>query len=266
MTVRTLLLNILIAPLIAIHCMLAVMSAASGDVYAQAGAEIIYFGARDDYALLGLGQGLEDSNEINQQFRLNVLTPDNFRPLKNPAPEAIFAAVDAESIRLLSYFNPDIPIFNLAEENPLLRELCLPNVFHIIPSAALRAQALQIREEKNPGDKDVEALAWHGNYGYGKAGDLNALFLRKRKAKMVEQAWAGWIAARIFSDAKAKLTSAGKRNIVAFIRHQTEIDGYKRSLVSFHSSGELRQDLLIVSDEQVLAEFSELDAYVDCPR
>ena len=250
----------------AARCLLAVVLATSGYAYAQEGAEIIYFGSRDEYALLGVGQGLEDSNGSNQQFRLKVLTPDNFRPFKDPAPEAIFAAVDAESIRLLSFFNPDVPIFNLAEDSQLLRELCLPNVFHIIPSAALRAQAMQSWRENNSGAEDVEALAWHGNYDLGKAGDLNALFLRKRKAKMVEQAWAGWIAARIFSDTKAKLPSAGRRNFVAFIRHQTEIDGYKRSPVSFHSSGELRQDLLIVSDEQVVSEFSDTGGYVDCPR
>ena len=250
----------------AVRCLLAVVLATSGYAYAQEGAEIIYFGSRDEYALLGVGQGLEDSNGSNQQFRLKVLTPDNFRPFKDPEPEAIFAAVDAESIRLLSFFNPDVPIFNLAEDSQLLRELCLPNVFHIIPSAALRAQAMQIWKEKNPDNEAGEALAWHGNYGRGKAGDLNALFLRKRKAKMVEQGWAGWIAARIFSDAKAKLTSAGRRNLVAFIQHQTEIDGYKRSLVSFHSSGELRQDLLIISGEDVVSEVSDTGGYVDCPR
>lgn len=249
----------------AARCLLAVVLATSAYAYAQEGAEIIYFGSRDEYALLGLGQGLEDSNGSSQQFRLMVMA-ENFRPFKDPVPEAIFAAVDAESIRLLSYFNPDVPIFNLADESPMLRGLCLANVFHIIPSATLRAQALQTWKEKNPDAGDGEALAWHGNYRRGKAGDLNALFLRKRKAKMVEQAWAGWIAARIFADAKAKLTSAGKRNIVAFIRHQTEIDGYKRSLVSFHSGGELRQDLLIVSDDQVVSEFSDTGGYVDCPR
>ena len=243
-----------------------IILAATGHAYAQEGAEIIYFGARDDYALLGLGQGLEDSNRDKRQYRLNVLTPDNFRPFKEPVPEAIFAAVDAESIRLLSYFNPDVPIFNLAEDSPMLRGLCLANVFHISPSATLRAQALQTWKEKNPDAGDGEALAWHGNYRRGKAGDLNELFLRKRKVKMVEQAWAGWIAARIFADAKAKLTSAGRRNFVAFIRHETEVDGYKRSLVAFNSGGELRQDLLIVSDEQVVSESSDAGGYVDCPR
>ena len=262
MTVRTQLLNLLSA----VRCLLLVILATSGYAYSQEGAEIIYFGARDDYALLGVGQGLEDSNGTNQEYRLKVLTPDNFRPFKNPAPEAIFAAVDAESIRLLSYFNPDVPIFNLAEDSLLLRELCLANVFHIVPSTALRAQALQVWKEKNPDNEAGEALAWHSNYDRGKAGDLNALFPRKRKVKMVEQAWAGWIAARIFTDANAKLTSAGRRNFVAFIRHETEIDGYKRSLVAFHSSGELRQDLLIVSDEQVVSEFSDTGGYVDCPR
>ena len=262
MTVRILSLNLRGA----VRCLLAVILATTGYAYAQEGAEIFYFGARDDYALLGVGQGLEDSDGSNQQFRLKVLTPDNFRPFKDPVPEAIFAAVDAESIRLLSYFNPDVPIFNLAEENPLLRELCLPNVFHIVPSAALRAQALQVWKEKNPDNEAHEALAWHGNYDRGKAADLNALFLRKRKVEMVEQAWAGWIAARIFTAAKAKLTSAGRRNFVAFIQHEMEIDGYKRSLVAFHSSGELRQDLLIVSDEQVVSEFSDTGGYVDCPR
>lgn len=249
----------------AARCLLAVVLATSAYAYAQEGAEIIYFGSRDEYALLGLGQGLEDSNGSSQQFRLMVMA-ENFRPFKDPVPEAIFAAVDAESIRLLSYFNPDVPIFNLADESPMLRGLCLANVFHIIPSATLRAQALQTWKEKNPDAGDGEALAWHGNYRRGKAGDLNELFLRKRKVKMVEQAWAGWIAARIFADAKANLTSAGRRNFVAFIRHETEIDGYKRSLVAFNSGGELRQDLLIVSDEQVVSEFSDTGGYVDCQR
>ncbi|MGH8625932.1 MAG: hypothetical protein ACREYC_11895 [Gammaproteobacteria bacterium] len=96
---------------------------------------VAYFGDKKSSAFLGVQQGLAEAN-IQGQFlgrRHKLVWLESSEKL--PAPiSAVLVASDAKSLRELSERNPTLPVFNLTMENDELREACLPNVFHIIPS------------------------------------------------------------------------------------------------------------------------------------
>ena len=212
--------------------------------------EVLYFGTKDDTAFIGMGQGLEDSAELHEglSFRLKIES-ESFRPFNDPKPAVIFAAVDSESIKLLSTLNPDIPIFNLIDDSSLIRNLCLPNVFHIIPGETMRADAIQQWQEKYT-NESLQALAWHSKYKLGSAAKLNQKFKDKRGIALTEQGWAGWVAARIFVDGFVKSKHRIGRSLVDFIAAETNFDAHKVVNVSFRSDKQLRQAMLIIDDDK----------------
>lgn len=225
--------------------------------YAKENIEILYFGFSNDTAFLGLGQGLEDSSNINKElgFRLKIES-ENFRPYSDPKPEAIFVAMGSESIRLLSILNPDIPIFNLIDDSTDVRALCLPNVFHIIPSEEMRRLTLMTVGDEKSRDDSLEALAWHSDYNIDTAAVLNSTFEQKRTMQLTEQAWSGWVAARIFSEA---YTNKAQGNIIDYLKKGMAFDGHKSIVMRFQSDGQLRQSLLLIHNDKVIREVPQSD-------
>jgi len=213
--------------------------------------ELVYFGSNDDVALLGVGQGLEDATRglglEGFRFNLRVVGNDHFKPFVDPVPSAILAAVDAESLRILAELNPELPIFNLADENDRLRDLCVPNLLHILPSARMRADAVGAWRSTHPEDRDtsVEVRAWDGDMAEPPGSLLNERFLAKRGMVMSEQAWTGWAAANLLVAAIAETNETRPALLVPHIRGFVRVDGLKGSMVSFRDDGQLRQTLFV---------------------
>ncbi len=216
--------------------------------------EILYFGTKEDTAFIGVGQGLEDGSIENQGISFRVkIESENYRPYKDLIPKVIFAATGSESIRLLSSLNPDIPIFNLIDDSVMIRELCLPNVFHIIPGEDMRYHAEKEWQTKYP-EATLQAMAWHPDFNIGNASILNQKFLDKRKMTLTEQGWSGWAAAKIFIESLLALSKKQDMNLITYLKRNVFFNVYKGAPVSFRPDGQLRQTLLIIEDGRLKGE------------
>ena len=221
--------------------------------------EILYFGTKEDTAFIGVGQGLEDGSNIHPgvSFRI-MIEAENYRPYNDPKPKAIFVAAGSESIRLISSLNPDIPIFNLIDDTVMIRELCLKNVFHIIPDNAMRFDAEQQWQAKYQ-EATVEVVAWHPDFNIGNASKLNQKFLEKRNVTLTEQGWSGWAAAKIFVESMVAVSKKKEMDLITYLKRNVHFDVNKGVPVSFRADGQLRQTLLIIEDSFLKSEVPAKD-------
>jgi hypothetical protein len=103
----------------------------------------------------------------------------------------LFVAADTEDLKRLAAAHSDIPIFNLTLGDNALREWCLPNVFHVIPSQRMKENAIDQWQRQHPG-MEVTARAWHPEFTKYAATQLNIRFKRTHGRPMDDHAWAGW--------------------------------------------------------------------------
>ena len=211
--------------------------------------EVVYVGYKQDVALLGLGQGFEDAAGSGLQIKLKIES-ENFRPIRDPKPAAIFVAMEAEAVRIISLLNPDVPIFNLVDDSAFVRNMCLNNLVHILPGDNIRQQALsnsQLTTSATTGDLAVKA--WHPHFEKGEAKSLNARFAQKRSITMSEQAWSGWLAATAFVN--SYLTNPSLSGIVRIesMKNKQLLSGYWLRGPFVRSDGQVIQPLFVVSSE-----------------
>jgi len=110
------------------------------------------------------------------------------------------------------------------------------------------------------------------------ARDLNKRYAKKFQREMDDDAWAGWAAAKIVSEA---VVQEGLDKPAALLRRLWDgffFDGQKGAALSFRATGQLRQPVLLVQDEdgQLLGEApvrgaarpGDLDSLgrADCPK
>lgn len=248
----------------------------SASTFAAGKVNLVYFGANDDAALLGVGQGLEDgSSRAGQEYGLRIVAPESIRSINDPKPAAIFVAADAETLRVLSELNPDVPVFNLVEEHDDLRALCVPNLLHTLPSASMRKDAVAQWREEHPAST-AQAIGWHDDFAPYGSDDLNARFEEKREQFMTEQGWAGWAAARIVAEGTARTGGEDTAKLLAYLKRDLRFDGHKEVDLSFRPNGQLRQPLLLVDGDEIVglapvpgvADPADLDSlgFGHCPR
>ena len=242
-----------------------------GFVAAEGELELIYFGHNDDAALLGIGHGLDESAERAGawSFNLRVVGTDHFRPFRSPKPIAILAAADAESLRILAQLNPEVAVFNLIEDFDDLRAICMPNLFHMLPSARMRADALALSSLVDDG----EALAWHDSLEDPQAAAFVERFRKARKTYVSEQTYSGWLAAQFLADALAVGAEDGSE-LLEYLRSGASTDDFKGVRNGFRETGQLSQAILIVQDDKVIEQLprrgsapASLDDFgsVQCP-
>lgn len=218
---------------------------------------LAYIGDDEHSALLGVSQGVAEGNQqgqfLGQRYLLEVLPDEHIVTIKDPAPSAIFAAVDAGSLRLLSELNPGVPVFNLVEETEDLRALCLANLLHVIPDEKMRSDAIAQWQTKNPGDA-VEARAWHPEFEKYAGRQLNDRFTRAFDQGMDDYAWAGWAATKMLTDSVARTGTADAGALLKYLKSDLEFDGQKGVTMNFRANGQLRQVLLLVKGEEIVGE------------
>lgn len=245
----------LLLPVVAALTMIPPAQAA--DAAATLEVNLVYFGDEKDTALLGVSQGVSEGNQqgkfLGQKYTLKLVPDTQIVALKDPRPSAVFAAVDAESLRLLSELNPGVPIFNLIEEMEDLRALCLPNLLHVIPDQQMRSDAVAQWQTKHPGEA-VEARAWHPAFDKYAGRQLNNRFTKSFKQGMDDYAWAGWAAAKMLTDSVARTQSTEPGTLLEYLKAELEFDGQKGVTMNFRPNGQLRQVLLLVKDEKIVGE------------
>lgn len=168
---------------------------------------------------------------------------------------AIIVTEGAESVRRFSEQHPDLAVFNTASDDDALRALCRHNLYSIMPSARMRADAVAQWQQKEPGAR-VEAVAHHHRFRRYSSADLNSRFRAAYDgAPMSETAWTAFVAVRLVGDAVTRTQSTDPRTVQAHLRGIENFDASKGQPLSFRAdTGQLRQPLWLVKDDRVVGE------------
>ena len=225
-----------------------------------AGEEAIHFayiGSQDHPALLGVKQGVSEANLqgkfLGQQYHLDIMSPEAAKQHDFSRYIAVLAAVDADYFIKLSKQQTNRPIFNLSLTDDTLRSACLNNVLHVIPSRRMQVDAEAQWQKKQAGSPAV-AQAWHHTFVKFAARDLNKRFKKNHHTEMDDAAWAGWAAVKMSSDSIAREEIRGAKKMLDYLRLNLVFDGQKGEDLSFRDTGQLRQLMLLVENDEIVAE------------
>ena len=216
-----------------------------------------YIGQKNHSALLGIQQGLIEANLqgqfLNQKYKLDIITIENAGTHDFSDYIAVLTAVEADTFTKLAETLKNTPVFNLSLEDDSLRTECINNALHIIPSDAMKADA-KGQWHKKKGDSNVKAQAWHPDFVKFAARDLNKRFKKNQKVAMDDHSWAGWAAVKMTSDAVARSKINDPTKMLHYLKSELAFDGQKGSVMNFRETGQLRQPILLVEDNKIVAE------------
>lgn len=206
-------------------------------------------------AARGAQQGLAEANAqgrfLGQHYTLTVVADgDAARAL--PAA-AVIAALPAAALLALAQDSAGLPVINTTATDSALRASCTPNLFHTMPSADMLADAVQQWRRAAPQSAAV-AQAWHPSFEKYAAVQLNRRYQETHGRAMSDAAWAGWAAVKLLSDTIARLGTADPAALAASLRTDLAFDGQKGTDLSFRSTGQLRQPLLLIENDTVVGE------------
>lgn len=216
-----------------------------------------YVGDSQHSALLGAKQGLDEANLqgqfLNQKYNLDIFSAEDANTQDFSSYIAVITTVDTDLFIKLSASLPNSAVFNLSLNDNELRTSCIPNALHIIPSSKMLSDALAQWKQKKP-DSNAESQGWHPDFVKFAARDLNKRFKKSHKVAMDDYSWSGWAAVKMTSDtvARAQITSAEK--MLNYLKTELTFDGQKGSNMTFRKTGQLRQLILLVEDNKIVAE------------
>lgn len=216
-----------------------------------------YLGQNNQSALLGVQQGLDEANLqgqfLNQKYNLDIISADDAVTHDFSGYIAVLTAVDIDTFTTVSENLSDIPVFNLIIDNDNLRTACISNALHIIPSKSMKTDAIAQWQKKTPGSH-ANAQAWHPDFVKFAARDLNKRFKKNHDTKMDDYSWAGWAAVKMTSDTVARTKITDPAKLLNYLKSELTFDGQKGSDMNFRETGQLRQPILLVEDERIVAE------------
>lgn len=216
-----------------------------------------YIGPEDHSALLGIQQGLDEANLqgqfLNQKYKLDIIQTGDISSHNFSNYIAVLTAVDTDTFTKLSENLSDMPVFNLSIEDDNLRTACINNALHIISSNSMKADAEAQWQQKEP-ETAAKAYAWHPDFVKFAARDLNKRFKKNHNTAMDDYSWAGWAAVKMTSDTVARTMITEPVNMLTYLKTELSFDGQKGSDMNFRETGQLRQLLLLVEDNKIVAE------------
>ncbi|RME36020.1 MAG: hypothetical protein D6786_00175 [Gammaproteobacteria bacterium] len=221
--------------------------------------KLAYVGEPGTSALAGVRQGLSEANVqgrfLGQEYRLEVLPPAAAeQDLSGEGGfAAVIAALPAPALLSLARGNPDLPVFNITAREDDLRDACLPNLLHVIPSERMLRDAEAQWRRKHP-DSGARAHAWDEHFRKYAASQLNKRFREDQGIPMDDEAWAGWAAARMVADLVARRQSADPEGLLAALRGRIDFDGQKGVKMNFRPNGQLSQVIFLVENGRVVGE------------
>ena len=228
----------------------------------KAGAEeqilrFAYVGDTSHPAFDGVQQGLEEANLqgsfLGQIYELDSYSPGDIGRLNASRYIALVAAVDKKYLLKLSKIDADVPVFNIAAMDDSLRQACIPNLLHIIPSNKMLRDAESQWHKKQP-DSHAKAKAWHHDYVKFAARDLNKRFRKEFEKNMDDYAWAGWAAVKMTADVFAREPEITPSHLLSYLKTRLLFDGQKGIDMKFRETNQLIQPLLLVEDGKILGE------------
>lgn len=218
---------------------------------------LAFVGAEENSALRGVTQGLEEANLqgsfLGQKYSLDVLEPATMAAADFSTYMAVLAAADRETLMRLAGLAAGRTVFNLTDPDDAMRETCLPNLLHIVPSAQMRRKAIAQWRTVHTHD-DVAAAAWHPEFVKFAGRDLNKRFQKSFNVPMDEFSWAGWAAVKMAADSIAREGISNAGDLLVYLRTRLSFDGQKGVDMDFRETGQLRQPLLIIEAGRLVGE------------
>ena len=103
-------------------------------------------------------------------------------------------------------------------------------------------------------DSNAIPKSWHYSFVKFAARDLNKRFKKNYKKKMNDNSWAGWAAVKMTSDSVARTQISNPKEILKYLKNELTFDGQKGSDMNFRVTGQLRQLILLVDNDKIVAE------------
>jgi len=216
-----------------------------------------YVGPSEGSVWLGIQQGLDEANIqgqfLGQKYSVVRVTLDELKALDSVT--AVLLAIDADqvlSIAQSKYFE-NVAIFNITSDSNSLRSACLPNLLNITSSQQMKQDAVTQMLKKNP-DSKAQAQGWHKDFRKFAASQLNSRFTKVSGVIMDDDAWAGWAAVKMLSDTVARTQSVDAAVMLEYLKNDLAFDGQKGAGATFRDTGQLRQLVLLVENDKIIAE------------
>ena len=217
----------------------------------------VYVGKDDHSSVLGIKQGMDESNLqgqfLNQKYDLTIIPEDKISQYDFSKNIAVLTTLSSKKLEGLAKQLPNTPIFNLADQSNELRQNCISNMLHIIPSNQMKNDALKQWHVKEP-DSKANPQSWHHSFVKFAARDLNKRFKKNHKIYMDDHSWTGWAAVKMTSDTVARTGIINSKDMLNYLKNNLTFDGQKGSDMNFRKNGQLRQLILLVENDKVVAE------------
>ncbi len=199
-------------------------------------------------AILGQTEGNIQGRFLGIDYALEQVSVEQASTPVAGISAVVVAAPAAQLLQLREVYAPlRVPVFNIALGDMSLREQCLEGLYHTIPSAKMLADAEAQWQQANPG-VPARAEAWHPTFVRFAGRDLNRRYREQFEVEMDSAAWAGWAATRMVAEAVVRTGSADAAGIDAYLRDGLGFDGQKGVAHTFRDTGQLRQPLLLIGD------------------
>ena len=195
-------------------------------------------------AALGAAEAQRVAALLGRELALNS-SPDP-EELISRDPQILVGGLDEASYDVLSGLATQHGriFFNIGCPSDVLRgRRCSRPIFHIIPSDAMRRDAIRLTESEGNVPDSIEA--WHGSLERYGAAQLNDRFRAEHGASMNSAAWNAWMAVKIAWEAAARVREFETARVIAWLEDaRTRFDGHKGRALSFRPwDHQMRQPL-----------------------
>lgn len=216
-----------------------------------------YVGPTEGSVWLGMQQGIDEANLqgefLGQKYSLQPVTADELVHLEKVT--AILLAIDPEHVLSIAQSKQfaNVPVFNITSDNDALRSACLDNLLSITASQKMKQDAMVQMRNKNP-DSKAHAQGWHKDFKKFAASQLNIRFTKAYGKIMDDDSWSGWATVKLLSDTVARTQSMDAAVMLNYLKNDIAFDGQKGAGATFRDTGQLRQLVLIVENDKIVAE------------
>jgi hypothetical protein len=217
---------------------------------------LYYVGETTGSAWAGVQQGVSEANLqgefLGQKYMVKPVTIDEIKSVDNATAVILNLTTDEILDVAKDPHFTQLPVFNIVSDDDKLRQACLPNLLNLPVSQKMKQDALSQWQQKNP-DAKVVAQGWHESFRKFAAAQLNKRFTRNHNLKMDDDAWAGWASVKMVSDTVARTQSGDPEVILDYIEHKLAFDGQKGNGATFRETGQLRQIVLLIDENNKIA-------------
>ena len=216
-----------------------------------------YVGPTEGSTWLGLQQGIVEANIqgefLGQAYKLVPISLED--AATGHIDTALFMAGSPEDILSIAQLEhlAEVPIINVQSSADSLRTACQANLLSTPPSDKMLADAQAQWSAKNP-DTAAQAQSWHHSFIKFAARQLNGRYKEAQGAAMDDDGWAAWAAMKLVSDTIARTNNSEASVVLPYLRNDIIFDGQKGVGSTFRKTGQLRQIVLLVADDKILAE------------